>query len=303
VALPSGHVFEAPFSKLGKRLLSVNLYPKSCQGVLFTKWVRLWIQDSNRGLCRVGNMEISSQIGPSNIAFGPNSNILKSHSTDLVCFKPFSPPQSTLEFPPLHSILIWDPPSTASPNQLIQVPFYKSQRKSNTQKHSQLWKSSVPHIAKSMTLFCPHPVCQVSYVNKHSQMELSDEALVAQFSHLEAASPSNLQLPPEAINTCNWSLCVLPVVISDRLIIEAPFTSSMIRAWRCDHLTQIESVSKNVYLVEFKTHTECWYALDVGPWRYRMDLVALKPVRIVADLHQHFVTTIDLWLQIHNVLT
>jgi hypothetical protein len=76
-------------------------------------------------------------------------------------------------------------------------------------------------------------------------MELSDEALVGQFTRPQTSSS-------EMVFSRKWSLCFLTVVMSNRPVMDDPFASAMMRAWSCDLLTTFTIIDKNTFLMKFK---------------------------------------------------
>jgi hypothetical protein len=65
-------------------------------------------------------------------------------------------------------------------------------------------------------------------------MNISDEELVAQFASLQAGGLENteeLELPSQAYTHINWEHCAVARVLSDKMIMDAPFKSTMARVW------------------------------------------------------------------------
>jgi Domain of unknown function (DUF4283)/Zinc knuckle len=141
--------------------------------------------------------------------------------------------------------------------------------------------------------------------NKRPSMNLSDDELIAQFSLLNAGGTTGeadrLMMPPNALNTRNWSLCVVVRVITDRMMMDTHFVDTIMRVWNLSPQSSIEAVAKATYLVQFSDTVVMHNVLNKGIWTYRTELVALRRATKPADLTQEFVHSAELVVQLHNI--
>jgi Domain of unknown function (DUF4283) len=141
--------------------------------------------------------------------------------------------------------------------------------------------------------------------NKGPNMNLSNDELIAKFSSLNAGGTTGeadrLMMPPNALNTRNWSLCAVARVITDRMMMDTQFVDTMMRVWNLSPQSSIEAVAKATYLVQFSDTIEMYNVLDKGIWTYRTELVALRRATKPADLTQEFVHSAELVVQLHNI--
>lgn len=82
-----------------------------------------------------------------------------------------------------------------------------------------------------------------------------DEALIQRFVGLSTgeSSGNKVVLPQVATTSTSWDLSLLLKVISDRSVLDGPFTFNMQQAWDVDSATIIRPISKNLFLAEFTT--------------------------------------------------
>lgn len=131
-----------------------------------------------------------------------------------------------------------------------------------------------------------------------------DEALIQRFIglHTGDSSGSSLTVPTGATTTIDWKLSLLAKVISDRTAIESQFQVAMMKAWNADPNTVVSSISKNCFLIQFQDQQDLNTAQFGGPWTFKGDLVAFKPVSSHKELKQGEVRYAHLWVQLFHIL-
>lgn len=131
----------------------------------------------------------------------------------------------------------------------------------------------------------------------------AEEAFIQKFVGLstEEADEVIVRIPQKATSSTNWELCLLARIITDKTVLDGPFESSMINAWKVDPATSMRQVSKNCYLFEFNSVEDLNSALLGGVWTYRGDLVALGQVRSDEDLNPALIETAAVWVILLNV--
>lgn len=134
-------------------------------------------------------------------------------------------------------------------------------------------------------------------------MTEEDEALIQRFIGLQTneVRRPRVIIPTSASSNITWDLCIMAKVISDRSVLDAPFSAAMLLAWGADPATHFQSIAKNCFLVEFKNEEDLTRAQAGGPWSFRGDLVATKKVASHLDLNPDLITHASLWVQFHHV--
>lgn len=75
----------------------------------------------------------------------------------------------------------------------------------------------------------------------------------------------------------------------------------MMNDWKVHPATRISPIAKNTYLVDFVSARQMHQVLQMEPWFYRSDIVAIRRVQEPSQLRPDFVGHISLWTQFHNV--
>lgn len=133
-----------------------------------------------------------------------------------------------------------------------------------------------------------------------TSMDESDEQFIAQFAALNS-SPEPFSLPQNIVNTRDWTLIVLAVVITDRNVMEANFKRMMARVWGVHHDTEITMIAKNTFLLQLVTENDTLHILHRGLWTYREDAIATKRAYGPEDLKSPKVDRIELTTQWHRI--
>lgn len=90
-------------------------------------------------------------------------------------------------------------------------------------------------------------------------------------------------------------------IVTDKAVIDAHFTATMLRAWGVNPQTKIRVVDRNIYTIQFVTKDELERVLGRGIWTYKQDVVALKRIQGQADLGKPEVKQMELWCQWHRI--
>lgn len=129
-----------------------------------------------------------------------------------------------------------------------------------------------------------------------------DEALIQKFIGLHTGSGQlSITLSSHAASATEWDLCLLAKVVTERTVLDQPFATYMPRLWNVDPTTSIRPVSKNCYLLEFKNRQDMLKVQLEGPWAYRGDIIATRPVASHEDLSPDLITQADVWVQFFNL--
>lgn len=130
-----------------------------------------------------------------------------------------------------------------------------------------------------------------------------DEALITKFVGLQTGDGlvNKVQVPQSATTSTAWELALLLKVVTDRTVLDIPFTNTMRQAWGTDPNTLIRPISKNLYLAEFISEEELLKVSLGGPWTYRGDLVAHRRVTTHSDLQPKHIDFATIWVQLHNL--
>jgi Domain of unknown function (DUF4283) len=150
-----------------------------------------------------------------------------------------------------------------------------------------------------------HTQIETQHLKQNKKMNISDEELVAQFASPQAGGLENteeLELPSQAYTHINWEHCAVARVLSDKMIMDAPFKSTMARVWQLQPTSFIRPVARNTYIVQFSSMKEMCDVVR-GIWAFRNDVVALKQAHNSRDLTTEFVDVFEAWVQLHNIPT
>lgn len=149
----------------------------------------------------------------------------------------------------------------------------------------------------------PNSKYHLSHKAGMSTITLEDEALIQKFVGLqtEENKPLKIVVPTTAASNTNWERCILAKVISNKSMLDAPFSAAMLQAWGADPETIFRSVGKNSYLIEFQNKEDMYMAELNGPWTFRGDLVATCMVNCHQDLQSVRMEHANLWVQFHHV--
>lgn len=130
-----------------------------------------------------------------------------------------------------------------------------------------------------------------------------DEELIQRFIGLQTSDTHSLPiaLPASATSSCDWSLCLLEKVISNRTALESHFQMAMKNAWDAQPGTEFSSVAKNCFLIQFCDENDRITALSGGPWTFRGDLVAFAQVTSQLDLTPSHIGHANLCVQLFNI--
>lgn len=195
-------------------------------------------------------------------------------------------------------------------------PRYIRGRHFTLHKHQPLYTPTSPPSRFSQAANCPSILGAPPHIHTahqsspHSVMSQprqeftdADEALISKFIGLqtgENAAPK-LKVPQSATTSTSWDLSLLLRVITDKTVLDGPFSSTMMLAWDVDPETIIRPVTKNLYLAEFTSEADLYKVSLGGPWTYRGDLVAHRRVFSHADLKASHIGFAHLWVQFHNL--
>lgn len=149
----------------------------------------------------------------------------------------------------------------------------------------------------------PNSKYHLSHKAGMSTITPEDEALIQKFVGLqtEENKPLKIAVPTTAASNTNWERCILAKVISNKSMLDAPFSAAMLQAWGADPETIFRSVGKNSYLIEFQNKEDMYMAELNGPWTFRGDLVATCMVNCHQDLQSVRMEHANLWVQFHHV--
>lgn len=138
---------------------------------------------------------------------------------------------------------------------------------------------------------------------KMSLLSEEDEIFIQKFLGLSTADRDGEEVvvPLNATTSTNWDLCLLARVVTDRVVLDRPFSKAMLQAWGADPSTTMKQVTKNHYLFEFTTVEDLNSAKLGGVWTYRGDLVALKQVNSDQDLNPVQVDHAVVWVLLLNL--
>lgn len=130
-----------------------------------------------------------------------------------------------------------------------------------------------------------------------------DEAFIQRFVGLSTFDSSSqpIIVPARAATSTDWSRALLLRIVTDRTVLDNPFSEAMLKAWNASPDTVFRSVSRNCFLVEFFSQQDMDTALLAGPWTFRGDLVAARQVSSHADLNIEHIGYGQLWVQLFNV--
>lgn len=94
-----------------------------------------------------------------------------------------------------------------------------------------------------------------------------DEAFIQRFIGLDTSDNPHpiVKVPSEAATSTDWSRAILVKVVTDRTVLDNPFSEAMSRAWDAHPNTVFRSVSRNCFLVEFYRVSDMDTALLAGP--------------------------------------
>lgn len=135
-----------------------------------------------------------------------------------------------------------------------------------------------------------------------AKLSASDEELIQKFVGLQASEKQLvIKVPNEAASSTDWGMCLLVKVMTDKLVLEEPFSTNMIRAWKAHPDTKFKAVTRNCLLIEFVEEEERSRAAFQGPWTYRGDLVAAEKVTSHLDLNADRITTGQIWVQFFDL--
>ncbi|KAF3330557.1 hypothetical protein FCM35_KLT03911 [Carex littledalei] len=111
-------------------------------------------------------------------------------------------------------------------------------------------------------------------------MNQDDEEFIAQFANLSAGSSPQLpiSLADSEAQTRDCNICAMARVVSDRSVMEGGFTQTMMKAWGSHYNTEITTVARNIFLIQFVNAHELSRVMSRGIWTYRGDAVALRRV-------------------------
>jgi Domain of unknown function (DUF4283) len=140
-------------------------------------------------------------------------------------------------------------------------------------------------------------------IAKHN-MDLNNEELIERFMTLNAHEklpPQELMLANQAFTDRDWSKCMIAKVISDKIVLDTQFVTTMARVWDIGQEGTIVPIEKNTYLIQCVNACEVSKLITRGSWNYRADLVALKKAEGPSDLNSEFVQSMELWVQLHRV--
>lgn len=130
-------------------------------------------------------------------------------------------------------------------------------------------------------------------------MDTADELFLSQFAALNH-QPA-MDLPLDTVNTCDWNLCALAKVITNRNVMEGIFVKTMLKAWGVDPKTEISMIFKNTFVMHFITENDILHVMHRGMWNYRDDPVAIRRAYGSSDLESPSINNIEmttLWYRI-----
>lgn len=136
-----------------------------------------------------------------------------------------------------------------------------------------------------------------------SDFTKEDEELIQHFIGLQTEDTQGeaMIVPVSTTNTCDWGMCLLARVVSNRTAMDSPFQMAMKNAWNAHSDTLIRPVAKNCFLIKFCDAKDRLTALTRGPWTFRGDLVAVSQVASQLDLIPSHVRYATLWVQLFNI--
>jgi hypothetical protein len=71
-------------------------------------------------------------------------------------------------------------------------------------------------------------------------------------------------IPPQVASRRQWVHCIIAKVISDRMVIDNQFYTSMARVWVVGEEGAITLLGRNTYLVKLEFEEEMWRVVDKG---------------------------------------
>lgn len=118
-----------------------------------------------------------------------------------------------------------------------------------------------------------------------------DETLIQKFIGLQISNNTTpkVLIPYGVASSIAWDLCMMAKIVTNKSVMDGPFSTVMIQAWGTDPGTLFEGVARNSYLIEFKNEKDMCKAITGGPWTFRGDLVATKKVNSHLDLHPNYI--------------
>lgn len=157
------------------------------------------------------------------------------------------------------------------------------------------------HFPPSLNQPVPH-LSPTKYTT-NSEMDRNDEEFLARFANLLAgAGPSApVKLQAEDTRPRNWYACAMARVVSDRTVQEGGFISTMMKAWGSHSTTEITSLARNVFLIQFVNPQELTRVTARGLWTYRADAVVLRRVYGPSDLVNPTVDKMEVTAQFHKI--
>lgn len=136
-----------------------------------------------------------------------------------------------------------------------------------------------------------------------ADMTPEDEAFIQRFVGLNTVDKGDkpVKVPSAAATSTDWSMAVLVRIVTDRTVMDNPFSVAMSTAWNADPNTLFRPVSRNCYLVECTNMGDVDKVLLGGPWTFRGDLVAARKVSSHSDLRIESIEHGQVWIQLFNV--
>ncbi|KAK4344696.1 hypothetical protein RND71_034872 [Anisodus tanguticus] len=113
--------------------------------------------------------------------------------------------------------------------------------------------------------------------------------------------------PPNP-NSANGYASGFPWCIVCRILTEKPMTmrffqDAMAQTWMPGECTTMKDLNNNCFLIQFYHERDFTRVMSDGPWNYDQSMILMQPLEPNQNTRQVQLTTMELWVQIHNIVS